>query len=68
MELIVDRAQDVRPARRMPASTVLHVEFGLEAELIDAGVLHPVTKVSSAVKLQQRSLFLTHWSLPPPVC
>jgi hypothetical protein len=30
---------------------VLHVEFGLEAELIDAGVLHPVTKVSSAVKL-----------------
>jgi len=48
IELGVDRAQDVRRARKMKKSTVqnhFYGEFGLEAKVIDAGVLHPVTKV-----------------------
>jgi hypothetical protein len=43
MELNVDRAQDVRRARKVKASTVLYVEFGSDAKLIDAEVLDLVS-------------------------
>lgn len=46
----VERSQDVKRAAKMTEATVerhFHGEFGLEAELIDAGIMDPETKVGS---------------------
>ena len=44
----VDRAQDEKRAAKMTEATIerhFHGEFGLEAELLDAGIMDPETKV-----------------------
>ena len=45
-----DRSQDEKRATKMTEATVqrhFHGEFGLEAELVDAGIMDPETKVGS---------------------
>jgi len=68
IELGVDRAQDVRRARKMKESTVqnhFYGEFGLEAELVHAGIMDPTTKVCPSSARHSPSPLVASHNLAP---